>query len=104
MDQREVVLKEKSALNALKEFDRGNLSLDVTLDRVMDYESLFSTSLDVIRRKYARTLEAHPWRSCRCNICKTIGIEVIIFRGSERNKRRGYHNLYQFYKSLDSGR
>ena len=29
------------------------------------------------------------------------GINVILFRGSERNKRRGFHNLYVFRQRLD---
>jgi hypothetical protein len=30
-----------------------------------------------------------------------VGIEVIIFRGAERNKRRGFHNLKVFRETLD---
>ena len=26
-------------------------------------------------------------------VCKQIGVEVIIFRGADRNRRRGFHNL-----------
>ena len=28
------------------------------------------------------------------------GIEVVIFRGTERNKRRGFHNLFVFNNLL----
>jgi hypothetical protein len=31
-----------------------------------------------------------------------VGVEVIIFRGSERNKRRGFHNLAVFRDRMDS--
>ena len=34
-----------------------------------------------------------PWRECHCGLCAEHGIEIAIFRGSERNKRRGFHNL-----------
>jgi hypothetical protein len=27
-------------------------------------------------------------------------VEVVLFRGSERNKRRGFHNLVVFYERL----
>jgi hypothetical protein len=49
---------------------------------------------------YRETLEAAPWRECSCEICAGAGIDVVIFRGSERNKRRGFHNLYVFGKRL----
>ena len=42
--------------------------------------------------------------SCSCAICSAIRIEVIIFRASKRNKRRGMHNLSVYealVKSLD---
>jgi hypothetical protein len=42
---------------------------------------------------YRRTLEDAPWRICECGLCAKHGIEIAIFRGSERNKRRGFHNL-----------
>ncbi len=48
--------------------------------------------------EYLRTLQNKPWKQCDCAICKEIGIEVIIFRGNNRNRRRGFHNTYIFYK------
>ena len=50
--------------------------------------------------EYLRTLEERPWKNCQCPICKEIGIEVIIFRGNNRNRRRGFHNTYVFYSLL----
>jgi hypothetical protein len=29
-----------------------------------------------------------------------LGIQVVVFRGRERNKRRGYHNLQVFARQL----
>ena len=56
--------------------------------------------------EYWRTLHDRPWRSCACGICAEVGIQVVIFRGTERNKRRGFHNLFVFnqllHKELDS--
>ena len=49
---------------------------------------------------YTETLEARPWKSCPCAICKEIGVEVIIFRGADRNRRRGFHNLSVFAERL----
>lgn len=50
--------------------------------------------------EYMRTLKTKPWKNCECPICKEIGIEVIIFRGNNRNRRRGFHNTYVFYSLL----
>ena len=49
---------------------------------------------------YLKTLRDRPWEKCECKICRDIGIEVIIFRGNNRNRRRGFHNTYVFYKIL----
>ena len=43
---------------------------------------------------YRATLGDRPWESCDCTICAGLGIEVVVFRGTERNKRRGFHNLH----------
>ena len=38
--------------------------------------------------------------SCACDICRRDGIQVVIFRGNNRNRRRGFHNTYVFYRLL----
>ena len=35
---------------------------------------------------------------CPCEVCKAAGVEVVIFRGNNRNRRRGFHNTYVFYR------
>lgn len=57
-----------------------------------------------LRSLYKRVLEDKPWNSCECPTCKDVGIEVIIFRGNNRNRRRGFHNTYVFYKVLTNPR
>jgi len=52
------------------------------------------------RSLYHELLEDRPWRQCDCKICQEIGIDVVIFRNSNRNRRRGFHNTYVFYKNL----
>lgn len=49
---------------------------------------------------YRQVLENRPWKNCDCRICKEIGVEVIIFRGNNRNRRRGFHNTYVFNKQF----
>lgn len=54
-----------------------------------------------IRTSILRTLEDRPWERCGCEICSAIGIDVVIFRGNNRNRRRGFHNTYVFYRIID---
>ena len=49
---------------------------------------------------YLEILEARPWKDCPCDICRRLGIHVMLFRGAERNRRRGFHNLFVFYRRL----
>jgi queuine/archaeosine tRNA-ribosyltransferase len=94
---------EKKSLAALRLFDKGKLSIEDTLETVMEYDEKFhDKEKDVIKQKelYLRTLENTPWKKCDCKICKEVGIEVIIFRGNNRNRRRGFHNTYVFYQQL----
>ena len=65
------------------------------LDALDAYERTCSASRDS-EATYAETLEAAPWKHCPCAVCEDVGIDVVIFRGAERNKRRGFHNLFVF--------
>jgi hypothetical protein len=47
-----------------------------------------------------RTLKDRPWMSCLCPICKQLSIEVVVFRGNNRNRRRGFHNLIVFNRHV----
>lgn len=49
---------------------------------------------------YRRTLTDRPWQGCPCPLCRKYGVEMMIFRGNERNMRRGFHNVWQMYESL----
>jgi len=52
---------------------------------------------DHLLEEYQQTLQNRPWESCDCPICEEHGIEVCIFRGNDRNRRRGFHNTRRFY-------
>lgn len=97
---------EKEALSALRRYDAGRLNIDSCLAAVLRYDRLLGrgeTSSGSLRGSYKKTLEDRPWRSCKCRVCKDIGIDVVIFRGYNRNKRRGAHNTLQLYtKVVDS--
>ncbi|HEU4729012.1 MAG TPA: tRNA-guanine transglycosylase DpdA [Kofleriaceae bacterium] len=90
---------EQAALAAMREFDRGAASLDATLDALQAYEDVYASGKSH-RSEYAVTLEARPWKHCKCDVCRTIGHHVILFRGAERNRRRGLHNTWTFYRRL----
>lgn len=51
---------------------------------------------------YEKTLRNEPWRECSCPICTEYGIEVAIFRGNNRNRRRGFHNTRKFYDEFQA--
>ena len=102
---------EQNALKALREFDRENLSLDETLQTLLAYDELLELPRNgkvdpkakERRQKlhevmYRELLQDKPWKQCDCEICQQIGVEAIIFRGNDRNRRRGFHNTYIFYK------
>lgn len=91
---------EANALYALRSFDRGEMSIDDTLNAVLTYDKYIGDDRDVHQTLYRELLEDKPWKQCDCVICKSIGIETIIFRGNNRNRRRGFHNTYVFYKRL----
>jgi hypothetical protein len=83
----------------LRAYDRGEVSVDEVLETVLRYNRLNGDTKDR-RAKYEQTLGDHPWRSCPCEICPDIGVEVIIFRGNDRNRRRGFHNTWVFYRQF----
>jgi hypothetical protein len=110
--QEHLIKLEKSALTTFRCFAKKKSSLESTLDSVIEYtrpllwtksitEDEMERKLHILRAKYQKTLEARPWELCKCNICKDIGHEAIIFRGSNRNRRRGIHNLYVYHNHLN---
>jgi hypothetical protein len=102
ISESDVVDLERKALGALHEFDRGTRSLESALTAVQRYDGLFerSSEIDDLRAQYRQTLKAQPWKRCSCAVCAALGIDVAIFRGSNRNKRRGAHNTLQLYRLL----
>jgi len=99
IDMNIVAKYEKVCHENLRGYARDEVSLNVVLDYLCQYEKLISPSANS-REYYRRTLLGKPWEKCPCNICKTIGIDVMIFGGINRNKRRGFHNLYVFHEKL----
>lgn len=87
---------EQEALALLRRYDEGEAGLEETLAAVLEYDKLHGDKRNH-EKAYRRTLSERPWQECGCPICKEYGIEVIIFRGNNRNRRRGFHNVGVFY-------
>ncbi len=96
---------EQEALKAVREYDKGKLDIETALGILLEIDKVEGHDYDRHKVTYRKTLEDRPWKKCSCEICRHLGIEVIIFRGNDRNRRRGFHNTYVFYqrfrKSMD---
>jgi hypothetical protein len=90
---------EKACLSTMEEFDAGKASVTQTVKVLREYEHLYDPKKDHTEA-YEQTLADSPWRHCRCDICRKLGHHVILFRGAERNRRRGLHNVWMFYRRL----
>jgi hypothetical protein len=100
LDQQVVCQAEENALQAVRAYDRESGTLTTALSALRDYEQIFDTQDRDRTEEYRATLEARPWGKCSCAICDCWQVEVAIFRGTERNKRRGFHNLWVFNQTL----
>src|SRR3989344_1162554 len=108
----ELIRLEALALGALRAFDRGEADLEEVLRHVLIYSAPLveerpyedcagSVALAKLEERYCTTLTDRPWQDCSCKICREASIEVIIFRGSNRNKRRGIHNLAVYKNHIE---
>lgn len=94
--------QESAVMKLLSNYDQGNSGVNEVLDAVIEYDEQLTRSSEgrTLRAKYLRTLTDRPWKKCKCVFCQQIGIHVLIFRGANRNKRRGAHNTLMLYQSL----
>lgn len=115
LNQEAVTILERAALDGVRDFARGQATLDQGLDAVMDYWTALNWDEDTSpsrraeaatkqRKVYASTLNDRPWEQCGCRVCREAGVEALIFRNSNRNKRRGIHNLHVFHTHLNEFR
>lgn len=100
ISQDEAIAREQTCLRLLRAYAHHDASLDAVVAALRAYETLHDPRKDR-SDAYRKTLAARPWEHCACGICDRIGIEVILFRGAERNKSRGFHNVYVFSRQLD---
>jgi hypothetical protein len=93
----EVCEMEANCFEALKQYDSGNISAEETVAILHNYDQLVTPDRPDNRAEIYKTLKDAPWKKCGCDICKKDGIQVVIFRGNNRNRRRGFHNTHIFY-------
>jgi hypothetical protein len=94
---------EQKCLRMLTDYDAGRRrSAKSVVEALLDYEAIHSPENDR-RDAYERMLTDRPWKQCKCEICQQLGHHVALFRGAERNRRRGFHNIHVFYNRLKSG-
>ena len=109
--QEDLVAMEDRALSAIRNYAVGRADLEDALDAILAYsvplietdrttEAQLERKLSQKRVAYSRTLMDRPWEDCTCEICRQAGVEAVIFRASNRNKRRGMHNLAVFYRYI----
>jgi hypothetical protein len=114
MDQDSLLRLEKIALDLVRRCAARRVKVEAAVEAVIAYgryalwddKKSKSANLDQLERlrvSYIRTLGDRPWERCSCRVCKDTGVEALIFRSSNRNKRRGMHNLHVFYAYLRKG-
>jgi len=91
---------EKASLLAMKRFDAGEVGMNEVVDVLRRYEELYDKDGSDHTEAYRETLSERPWQKCPCEICRDLKHHVILFRGAERNRRRGFHNTWVFYRRL----
>ena len=112
LELEEAVELEREALSTLRRYDSGETSMKAAVNSVREYWKLINSEIaktnpskankeiETLTQRIGPMLSKQPWKKCQCEICKNVGIEVAIFRGNNRNRRRGFHNLYVYGKRL----
>ena len=100
IEESKAKLLEAAALQAIRSCDGSAASVRDTLAHIKEYDLLFGATRKDHSMLYERTLTDQPWKKCPCDICRKYGVEVVIFRGNNRNRRRGFHNTFVFYHLL----
>ncbi len=111
VNQEQIKLLESLALDAVRGLAAQSTCIETALDAIMAYwdqlnwgdePSAVQRGIALARQRgiYHRTLLDRPWETCTCRVCREGGVEALIFRNSNRNKRRGMHNLHVFHTHL----
>lgn len=90
---------ERRCLEVIQDYAGEQASLELVLEALAEYEAVHSPGKD-FTASCSDTLADRPWTECPCEVCEALGIHVVLFRGAERNRRRGFHNVWTFYRRL----
>ena len=98
----ELAKREILCLKALQDFDGSSTSRGELLERIDDYGPLLQRKGEEnhFSEKHQELLDDRPWERCPCPVCQEAGINVVVFRGTSRNKRRGFHNTWAFFREV----
>lgn len=99
LDSKKYQTAAHECLHSLWKYDNGEISLEKVMKKLENFNTLVEERSD-LTHYYKRILVDQPWKKCDCPICKKNGIDVAIFRGNNRNRRRGFHNVQVFYNTL----
>lgn len=97
---------EKECLSSLHSFDEENQIEDSEIQEVLAKVDEYSKILHGAKanghysKKHLNLLEERPWKKCKCKVCQDAGIDIVVFRGAKRNRRRGFHNTWVFYHKI----
>lgn len=100
----ELQILEQNALKQLRLYAGRRVGLEIVLAAVVEYDRLLSRG-ELLDEKlitsYRTTLQARPWEKCGCPMCTKLGIDIMIFRGKNRNKSRGAHNTLRLFETVN---
>ena len=93
---------EKKCLTNLKLFDNKKISEEKVLESINEYSGLLQRkkTYNHFSERHQELLNERPWKKCKCKVCKDAGINIVVFRGANRNRRRGFHNTWVFYHKI----
>jgi hypothetical protein len=97
---------ENRCLVALSNFDGTVKTHQEVVESVNEYGPLLERRGEENHfiEKHEALLIDRPWEQCRCPVCRSMGIDVAVFRGTGRNKRRGFHNTWVLYHKILHGK
>lgn len=111
LDQESLLRLERDALQIVRACAARKDTVEAAVQAVLTYgryalwddkasDARNEAKLATLETAYTRTLSDRPWERCDCRVCREAGVDALIFRSSNRNKRRGMHNLHVFYRHL----
>ncbi|MCC2280260.1 queuine/other tRNA-ribosyltransferase [Streptomyces sp. ET3-23] len=94
VSQSAAIKAERECLRLLRKYDERDATAEEVMEALRAYQALLGDDKKLKQvDRCEPTLVDRPWEHCPCDLCKEHKIEMVIFRGSERNKRRGFHNM-----------